>query len=83
VLLKLGVIIFIVLGSTVLALVGTRLPPELARGIPFLIPLVAFAPPLTSFSISPHGNQRGRADGGDVLQSYKTTSLIKCCILGI
>jgi len=43
-LLKLGVIIFIVLASTVLALAGALLlPPELARAIPLLMPLIAFA----------------------------------------
>jgi hypothetical protein len=41
---KLGIIVFIVLASTVLALVGALvLPPEIARGVPLLIPLVAFA----------------------------------------
>jgi hypothetical protein len=43
-LLKLGVIIFIVLGSTVLTLAGSLLlPPELARAVPLLMPLAAFA----------------------------------------
>jgi hypothetical protein len=43
-LVKLGVIIFIVLASTVLALIGALLlPPELARAIPLLMPLIAFA----------------------------------------
>jgi hypothetical protein len=43
-LLKLGVITFIVLASTVLALAAALLlPPELARAIPLLMPLIAFA----------------------------------------
>lgn len=41
---KLGVVIFIGLAATVLPLAAALLlPPDLARGVPFLIPLVAFA----------------------------------------
>jgi multidrug transporter EmrE-like cation transporter len=37
-----GVIIALVLACTVLALFAERLPPTVARAVPFLIPMIGF-----------------------------------------
>jgi hypothetical protein len=40
---KFGLVVFVLLASTVLGLVGVRLSPEFAWAVPFLLPLVGLA----------------------------------------